>query len=164
MPVAADLEVDGDAGSSPAEYRVQQGGWLAMLAFVGAALAGLFGAGPLAREVLRDGGLEVTHARFQRVTSADTIEVKVAANGQESRRIEVSRAYLKQFTVEAMSPEPESSTASNDIVAYTFRAPADRALVVTIHVRPSERTFGRMPGEIRADGGGRVVLSQFIWP
>lgn len=164
MPIAADLEVDGDAGSSPVEYRVQQGGWVCMLAFVLAALAGVFGVGPLDRETLRSEGLEVTHARFQRMTSADEIEVKIAANGQESRRVWVSRGYVKRFTVEALSPEPESSTATDDAVIYTFRAAADRALVVTIQARPSERTFGRVAGEIGVEGGGRAQLSQFIWP
>lgn len=126
------------------EWRAQQIGWIALGLFLAAAMAGLFGSGPLssARAPAAGGGLAVEYQRFVRAGAVHRLLFEIDAPGAGPVELRLSRAYLDAVRVEHVLPPPASTTATGEWTTFVF-APGTR--VVTLD------------GEAR--GPGRLVLS-----
>lgn len=135
-------ELDRHLSFQRREWRAQQIGWIALGLFLAAAVAGLFGSGPLSSARASGSGLAVDYQRFVRAGAAQRLlfEINTAAAGPVELRL--SRAYLDAIRLEHVLPPPASTTATGEWTTFVF-APGTR--VVTLD------------GEAR--GPGRLSLS-----
>lgn len=113
------------------EWRAQQIGWLALALFVAAALAGLFGSGPLSGARIADprGGLAVDYQRFVRAGAAQRLLFEIDAPSARSVELRLSRRYLDAVRVEHVLPPPASTTATPEWTTFVF-APGTRVVAL----------------------------------
>lgn len=141
-----------------AEWRIQKVGRWLMLLFVAAAIAGLFGGGPLAtaRAVSAGGALDVSYERLTRrgAMTRWTIEADVPG-GQHEVSIRLGRQFADQFHLENVRPEPLRVEGSASDLIYVFMSPpgAHRVAVV-FDVEPTSPGLNRMT----VGSGAHVVL------
>ena len=158
------LEVHQDMDFQRREWRVQQFGWAAMLLFLVAAVAGLFGAGPISSATAGEEGstIWVDYERFGRRGAPARLRVHAVPASQEFKLL-IDRGYLEALKIESISPEPHSAEASGSWVVYTFRVAESGAgpTAVTFELQPDH--IGRLQGRISAEGQTRE-FTQFIYP
>ncbi|HEX2280908.1 MAG TPA: hypothetical protein VHG52_04005, partial [Thermomicrobiales bacterium] len=96
-----DLEHDRDLRFQRREWTIQRGGWLAMVAIIGAALIGLLGAGPLSSATAESGPLQLQYTRFERRHAPTALELSVArgAANQDQVDVWVSADYLARVEI-----------------------------------------------------------------
>jgi hypothetical protein len=129
------------------EWRAQQIGWVALVLFLGASLAGLFGSGPLssARASTAGEGLAVEYQRFVRAGAAQRLRFEIAAPDAGPVELRLSRGYLDGVRIEHVLPAPASTTTTPEWTTFVF-APGTRTVTID--------------GE--ATGPGRLILSAAI--
>lgn len=112
------------------EWRAQQIGWLALALFITAALAGLFGSGPLSAGRASDPrGLAVEYQRFVRAGASQRLVFRLPPPGSEPVELRLSRGYFDDVRIEQVLPEPASMTTGAEWVTFEF-APGTRAVAV----------------------------------
>lgn len=157
------LEVHQDMDFQRREWRVQQFGWAVMLLFLVAAVAGLFGAGPISSSTTGEvnSALWVDYERFGRRGAPSRLRVHASPAAEEFKLL-IDRGYLEALKVENISPEPQSAEATGQWVVYTFRVAEPGApTAVTFEVQPDQ--IGPLRGRISAEGHTRE-FAQFIYP
>jgi hypothetical protein len=162
-----DLDIDQDLGFQRAEWRVQRGGWIAMLAIILAALAGAFGRGPLAAASAgsESAGLVVDYDRLLRKQAASQLEIRLPAAslaGNEAR-ILIDSTLLSAITIERMAPEPEREEAAPNGVIYTFRL-SQTGAPQRILVEYQATAPWRHRGFVSLPEHPPVYLSLFVYP
>lgn len=162
-----DIEICQDLPFQHRVWAAQRIGWIVMLAFVAAAAAGLFSAGPLSRTEARDpdGLITVEHERFARFMSSTTLRLTMAspANGQDRVTIWMSQALVEGLDIERMRPEPARALASPDGLHLEFAvAPTGGAAAITLNVRP--QSIGPLEGEVGVVGREPARLAVFVYP
>jgi hypothetical protein len=105
-----------------------------LLAFLVAGFAGVFG---VTEEVgsARDGGyvLEVTHPGTTRPGMSGQFEIEVTRDGGFDGPVSVATtAYFDIFQQGDIDPQPSESTASDDVLVWTFDPPDGDTLAVSI--------------------------------
>jgi hypothetical protein len=159
------IEIDEDLDHARAMWRVQRAGWLVMLLIVAAAVAGLFGDGPVAHARVGDDALRVEYDRFARHGQQTKLRAEVApvARRGDTVRLWVDREFLQGVEVEAVTPEPASTEARADALWFTFLAPdSSRPTVITLRIRPDEYWSRR--GRAGLEQGSSVAFRQFVYP
>lgn len=127
-----------------------------------AALAALIFCGAVGLLGIRTGSVSASHlgteltVHFPSVARPGlaapfSIEVKRPRDARGPIHVWASAAYLEIFDQNAVRPEPVRSTMSPDGVTWTFAAPADDTLVVTLDARIE-------PGVQWSRGGSTAVL------
>jgi len=139
------------------EQAVQRAGWGAMALFVAAAVAGLFGSGPLARTTARVGGLEVEYPRFMRREAPAEVRVHVAPG--VPAQLWLGREVLDELDIEAVTPEPARVTAEADRLLYRYDAAPSE---VVLKLRPTHS--GRASLRLGVVGGEEAELSPLVYP
>jgi len=140
------------------EQAVQRAGWGAMALFVAAAVAGLFGSGPLARTTARVGGLEVEYPRFMRREAPAEVRVHVAPG--VPAQLWLGREVLDEFDVEAVTPEPDSVIAEADRLVYRYASVGPPEVV--LRLRPTHS--GRASLRLGVVGREEAELSPLVYP
>jgi hypothetical protein len=149
-----DVELSEDMRHERREWTAQRVGWVLMALLVGAALAGAFGSGPLARARAAAPGLEVEYPRFARDDADAELTVRLAGG-----QLWLGRELLERFELELVTPPPDRVAMQGDRWIYDHGgAPAE----VTLRVRP--RTPGASSVRLGAVGGGEVRLEQLVYP
>jgi hypothetical protein len=144
-------------------WRVQRGGWLAMVAVAGLALLGLFSNGPLSSATATGAGgrLELGYERFLMNGSPTTMRVRVASDRGQATLL-IGASFLEAFRIETTTPEPAEQSGGPDGVEMTFAAAGDGPLVLHFGLRPD--AIGRVRSEIRLPGEAPARLTQFVYP
>jgi hypothetical protein len=142
------------------EWRAQQIGWVALGLFLAAALAGLFGSGPLSstRAFASEGGLVVDYQRFVRAGAAQRLLFEIDTPGAGPVQLRLSRGYLDAVRVEHVLPPPASTTATGEWTTFVF-APGTR--VVTLD--GEARGPGRLALSAATGAGASVALWQLAY-
>lgn len=151
-------------GESNLLWKLQRAGWICMFLFILAAVLGFTGTGPLGQVRARGAGIEVDYSKFKRRCAPSVTEVRVSPVAPGPVRVWISREYLGHFAVEHITPQPQSTASSEQIVSYTFANVPEQALVAYFHLRGLESTVGWVSGSIGVEGAGEVKLSEFVWP
>jgi hypothetical protein len=161
-PDPAEAELDRHRGFQERFWRVERLAWLTFLGLVIVALLGLTGSGGLlARaQVAGEAGV-VEFPRITRWASADQISFRLAP-GPVRRRIVLSRPFFFVFQIEAMLPEPESSTATKEGLELVFAARPQAPVHVELHVRARKPGLGRFAA--RLDGGAPLDIPTLVLP
>lgn len=143
------------------EWRVERIGWLVMLAFVVAAVAGVFGHGPISERTIGDSRTAtLEYERFLRYAAGTQLGITVAAGRRGPIAVEVNRSYLSDFEITSIVPEPRSATLLGDRYRFEFDLEAAPARIV-FHITP-ERIGGKHAAVTAA--GTQLELSQFVYP
>jgi hypothetical protein len=164
-----DLELDDDEPFQLREARFQRVGSAVLVAFVIAALAGLFGSGPLSDATAEvPGGLRVEYRRLAQYETPDSLTIRLPAADatRPERRVWLDRHYLEDVRVEGVTPLPQRVEATDRGSVYVFPVAPGHPLVVTFQMQPER--LGVVRGAVgvdRADGEGpSVAFRQLVWP
>jgi hypothetical protein len=149
-----------------AAWRVERVGWALMAAMLAAALAGLFGDGPLSRAHAGSAqSLRVEYDRLVR-SSAPTeyrffVHPAMATQGELHLRFD--RSLVEHMELDSIIPEPERQVAGSGHTDFVFRMePGAGPLRIDLRYRPA--TFGRQRGEVSVVGRDALRIEQFAFP
>ena len=157
-----DLQIDQDLAHARSNWRFQRVGWgvMALLAF--AALAGLFGDGPLAKAQARSPGLQLDYDRFARHGAATKLELQVHPTQAEAR-VWVERRFIEGHELRRITPEPDRMTTAGDSLWLTFAAVTpSRPLTITFDLQPI--AMWQRHGSIGMEAGPSLEFTQFVYP
>lgn len=161
-----DLEIEQDLAFQEKEWRVERAGWIVMALLVLAALAGLFGSGPLSKVEVRNGALQVHHDRVLRNHAPTELNLYLTPTQIQDGMVSfwIDRETIDRFQVEQITPEPASTWLLPDRLVYEFETTeADQPLQVRFYLKP-KRT-GLLRVRIGEDNGGsRLEFGQLILP
>jgi hypothetical protein len=161
------LELKQDLEFERLSWSVERVGWVVIAVVALAALAGLFGPGPLSRTTIGEPGgtLWLEYARFGRLGAPLTLRVHAAPNTgrQTALRLWLSRDYMERVQVEQVTPQPEQVEAGSERLTYTFPlAESSRSTAVTFSLKMDQ--FGRQRGCIGIVDGPTLCFRQFTYP
>jgi hypothetical protein len=157
------LELHLDERIQHSVWRLQRVGWVLIVAFLLAALLGLFGTGPLSRSSAQSGGLKLEYERTARATSPTTLVIHGPSDGQGVFRLWLERSLLEKNEVEHVTPEPERAEFSSERVTYTFRTVVPGEPVrAEFELKP--KSAGKVRARLGEVGGGEVQLEQLVFP
>jgi hypothetical protein len=161
-----DLEIETDPVFQRRDWRAQRVGWWVLIVALIAALAGLFGQGPLAHARVRssDARLEIAYDRIAR-HGADLEWVAVVAptSGDSIVDLWISTDLLGGMMMRRIEPQPLEERAARDGVAYRFRiADAAHPATIVFHTEPID--LWSRSGWVRIVGGDSVHVRQYVLP
>lgn len=159
--------IDEDLQFQRKQWRAERIGWAVMTLLIVAALAGAFGGGgPLssATSATPDGRVRVKHERFARVLNPMSVEISVAQPaGARPLQIRISESYIGAMSVRSITPEPNSTALTDQMVVLVFdRSSAAGDVKVRLDLEP--QTIGSVEGSVVVDGGAPLRFSHFIFP
>lgn len=162
-----DLEITQDLAVQHRTWVIQRMGWAAMALIIMAALAGLFGGGPLARMAAVDDQqlVSLEYDRFSRYEGELLLKLELFPQATKTQRVTVKfdRTYWTSHVIEQIDPEPVTSSTSFDGFLYTFQVHSQNA-PATIIVRLRPEYLGSLDGHIRINEQGSLTFHQFVFP
>ena len=167
VPRYGDIEVEQDLDFQRRDWRAQRVGRIVMLAIVVAAMAGVFGDGPLSSASAHssDGQLQVEYERIARHAASQPLRVHVGphAPGDSVVDLWIDQEYMHGLIVRGISPEPVLTRAGDQRLIYRFNlASPSRAADVVFQV-DAHKLWSRR-GAIGLVNGDSVPLRQFVLP
>ena len=138
-----------------------------MTLVLAAALAGVFGLGPLSRATAgaRGGPPWVDYERFARFRTPTTLSVHLGAAALRGTSVSVllRGPLVERLPMQRISPQPVASSPVPDGQLYTFpiTRPSDSVTVCFV-LEPGRA--GNSHGSVAAPGGATLSLSQFVYP
>jgi hypothetical protein len=160
------IEVEEDLQFLKRECRFQRIGWIGMALVLCAGLLGAFGRGALSHATAGDPRVfGVEYSRILRHGATDVLNIFVGPGLQADSaiRIAVSAAYLTEFDIEDVQPEPAAQHHAGDFMIFEFlRTDPRTALRVSIKMRPDN--YGSLTARIHLIGNNLLVLRQFTMP
>jgi hypothetical protein len=143
------------------EWAVQRVGWLLMTIAIAAAVAGIFGDGPLSQTTSHARLHSAQYERFARYGTRTKLVVNVTqeASANPIASVRISRSFMDAYHIEAITPEPERTSVTGDDVAFMFEASSTAS--ITFRLEPD--TVGRHSGYMRI-GSESMRISQFVYP
>ncbi len=160
------LEMELDERFQRREWRVERVAWGVMGAIIIGAVAGVFGGGPVSRGRAGDveAGVIVEFDRFARREAPITLRLVVQPSLIDRDRVQISfnRDFMDQHRVQAITPTPVASGATDDGVEYLFAADPQRPLIVTMNLHPIHA--GTHQATVSVDEKASVLFSTFVYP
>lgn len=159
------LELREDVEFERRQWRVQRVGWVAITLVLLAAIAGLFGNGPLSHVSASAGNLQVRYDRFVHADAPATLNIDVANLPGDVARLAIDRSLLEPMDVQRMQPRPSRTRAAGDAVVFEFDLSDARTLHVLIDASPQAPALAS--GSISVLEGGvpsTVRIQQLIYP
>lgn len=147
--------------------------WVIMLAFIVAALLGVFGSGLFSRETIEQaygsGSIKVEHPRFARFHAPEDLQVTVLAPDAtgDTLRVSISSEFTDQAQIRRINPEPDSVTVGPEGTVLEWQVSDwSEAIGPTIEYEPDD--WGRISGSIKVqagDGEPRTIdFSEIVFP
>lgn len=160
-----ELDIDQDLEFQRRDWTFERIGWIGILVLVVAALAGLFGQGPLSdtQRVTPDNSLRVEYDRFERrgAESKLTIFVRRDSAAGSAVSLWINDAFLKGIRLEQIDPQPVRQVSVGDRTLFDIAVAGDSARL-TFAFRPTEIGSRRL--ELGIMGREPLSLSQFVYP
>ncbi|HEV8362842.1 MAG TPA: hypothetical protein VGQ52_04960 [Gemmatimonadaceae bacterium] len=157
------LELEEDREFEKRERLVRRIGTWLLSAFLVAALAGLFGSGPLSDAAARsnDNAVGARYKRFTRNRSTTALDLSLhAVAGQV--QLGLNSAFVETIKVEQITPQPATISASRARHVYTFAAAGPDSIVsVVLRYRPE--TLGWLTAVVTS-GQSELRIRQFVYP
>lgn len=166
-PRVGDLELEEDLRFQKRQWKVQRIAWVVWLLVLVAAVAGLFGSGPLSNGTAGEEGgpLWAEYQRFERHQGPSDLKVFLgpgAASGGEGR-VWLGRDYLESVELESVTPPPLRVEAGADRYTYVFPVTdPQQGTAVVFRFRPE--ALGRHEGRIGLPGGAELKFGRFVYP
>ncbi len=139
-------------------------GWVFMAILLAAAALGLFGNGVLSGRVLQNEQFRLEYERFLHFGDLTNLKIEIPPHRSEAGIVAVafSNAYLHQFRIERIVPEPESAAHGGDTL-FWFTA-TNTGEPVTIQIRLEAQKIGSLEGKISVNGDESYTFQQFVYP
>jgi len=148
------------------EWVAQRIGWTIMLLIVTGALGGLFATGPMSSTsaTTGDGSLRAEYGRFARHEAYTDINLSVASGAVEDGEVRIfaDQAFLDTWTIDSITPEPDSTELADVGIVWSFPADLTESGHITIRVQPER--IGVRSGKIGLADGELVTIRQLIYP
>jgi hypothetical protein len=149
------------------EWKVQRAGWVAGIAILAAAVAGLLGAGPLSASeaASADGDVKVAYDRFVHYNNQVVLRVTLNAlpGTTEPIALKLPQAYLDRTRLHRIHPEPLRSLLTGDGTVFEFeRVSGTDQAAVDFHLEFCK--VGSAPGSVELVGHESVAFTQFVYP
>lgn len=160
------LEIEQDLDFQRKEWNVERWGWVFMGLVLLAALAGLFGGGPLSSAKAQTGSLQVQYDRFERLHSPASLVIRMGTDELVDGNLQISfdQNYLSNFEVSGISPEPQSVEIANNRLIYSFLV-SEPGSDAEITFKMQADRIGGVTGQVRNEISGETVsFEQFIYP
>jgi hypothetical protein len=156
--INTDLEIEEHLREQSNGFVIQKIGLCLILTIVSLAAIGLFGDGLISHAEINSSSGTARYERFHRHEAAMKLGFQVPSVTGKCT-VSLPTAYLDKVEVESLTPSPQSTTVSNNLVHYTFSGAGDMNIV--FHLIP--RKVGRIEGDIQVDDG-HFQISHFIFP
>lgn len=136
--------------------------YVAIIAILIGALAGLFGGGPLSRAqaTLPSGAVKLAYERFARRSTQEQLVVDVAQSPADGLELVLDRPFADAMSEIRLTPEPAEQRPDADGIVYRFVTHGQPARIA-LTVRPA--AWGTLEGRIIV-AGATIPFSQFVWP
>ncbi|MDH0747819.1 hypothetical protein N5D61_15895 [Pseudomonas sp. GD03842] len=156
--------VDEDIALQRKIWRFERIGWYGLLAVVVLTLLGLFSHGPLSSTQVSSArhDLEVSYERFHRNGATNTLIIRSHGQPGAVHVLVIAPSLLEGFSVDSLQPQPVHSSGSSTGLRLTVQADAQGESVTYLGLRADG--IGLYSSTLRIDGGGEVLLKQFIYP
>jgi hypothetical protein len=166
-PESGDLELKQDLEFERRSWTTERISWAVGAIAVLAALAGLFGSGPLSKTTAGEQGgpLWLEYSRFGRFRAPLMVRVHIGPNAvqQGPVRLQLGRHYLENVQIEGVTPPPEQVEAGPDYLTYVFAvSEPSRSTAVTFFLTADQ--IGRQRGCVGLVEGPTLCFRQFIYP
>ena len=146
-------------------WVIERIGWSLMAAVLVAAVAGVFGRGPLsqAQANLSDGSLTLDYDRVVRFQAPAELRIRLRASPSAGEAVlALSHVYLMAVSVDEIQPPPAQVRRQGEGVAYYFPVEGSaREIEVVFRLKPE--TIGTLSGTVSA-GSRPVQFKQFVLP
>jgi hypothetical protein len=166
-----DLEIDEDILAARIVWKAQRVGWFLLAHFLGAAVAGLLGSGPLSqRELISPSGhFRVQYNRFLHRDASDQLKVLLAPKALVAPvSITFSSEKLADLNLEIPSLEPTQTITSGQEVTYRFLTHAsEKSAEVIVELKPKLIGNGLLEVSLNENEMGKnekVVFDFFVYP
>lgn len=159
------LQIEEIPGFHQRWWKAKRVAWIICLLILGAAIAGLFGDGPLSKatERSKEGNFSVEYQRLTR--HQRPAEFKIFLNGPSGSEFTVSfnTKYLSKVEILDIEPKPEKEKADGAYYTYHFlRGKLEEPTSVTFHLEAM--TLGNQLIEVKLDEKDQAILKQFVYP
>ena len=159
------LEVREDVAFERRLWRVQRVGWVVITLVLVAALAGLFGNGPLSHASASAGNLQVRYDRFVHADAPATLNIDVTNLASNVARLTIDRSLLEPMDVQRMQPRPSRTRAAGNAVVFEFDVSDARTLHVLIDASPQSPALASGSISVLESGAASTVrIQQLIYP
>jgi len=141
---------------------VQRAGRALMFAIVVAALAGLFGAGPLSHGVSGDpSAVWAEYDRYARYHAPTDIVLHVERGLSENIEVHLREEFVNKLEIQAITPAPLSQRSGDGKVVFSFKA---EKFPAAIHFRARHEEYGSVPVEVSLGSGESLSFTTFVYP
>ena len=145
------------------EWLVQRIGWVLIGLVLLAAALGVFGSGPLAKRMSANPALQIDYEWLTRNHSQTTWKLTPRAPPVDGRyRVVLDANWAQHFQVNAIQPQPSSSSLADGRWVYEFEARDARALQIVFHVET--RKAGMLEGSIQLNDAAPLQVALFVYP
>ncbi len=143
------------------QWRFERLIWFGMLVLILAALAGLFGSGPLSARTLENKTLHLDYDFFLRYNTPSELRVQLRADRQHKASLSLNKSFLQDIDLESVAPEPRQVQVRGSETDFEFVAFDD--LEVRFQFRPMRA--GALSGVLGSESpAGSLGFSQFVYP
>lgn len=158
------LEIEFSPEHERREFRVQRVAWALMGLAIVAALAGLFGPGPLSRAQAGETGgrLRAEFQRFARYQGPLELRIFCRPENAHEFRVSLDRSFFEHAEIREISPQPHETVSGSNYCTLAFTSEGGGEHLVTI--RFESRKVGKRSYGLRLDGGHEIEVQQFFWP
>lgn len=167
IPKVGDLQVAQDMRYQRRSWFVQRVGWAVMLLVLLAAVAGVFGEGPVGAGAVaaEDGSFSVLFAEYPRKRAPETLRFRVNAGAveEDELRVAFSRGYLSGVELQSVYPEPDSVETGATEIVFVFTL-SEEGLPAEVLFNVLYDDIGRKQGNLRLEGHPAVRIRQFVYP
>lgn len=153
-----------DAEYQERQWRYQRIGWVVIAALLVAALAGLFGRGPLSRGHTESRSLRLEYPRITRMEAPATFEFELMDSGSgRDLALWLDQSFLEAFEITRTVPAARLEIAGP--LGATFRFPPGAAPGARrITVLAESRKAGSIAARAAAGGAPPVTFRAFVLP
>lgn len=142
----------------------QRIGWGLLGMFLIAAIAGVFGDGPVSARTIEnaDKTLQIDYDRFLRQGGRTRLRVtlnKPSAAGDV--QLTLNRAFVDAIDIERIVPAPRDTAVGAETLSYRF-ALTGGPTTITFDYKP--RTFGRVAAHIGLAGAPAASFTHWVYP
>lgn len=151
MPVNEEIELHKKG------WVIQRIGWVLLALFLVAAVAGVFGDGPISKSEIHSGNVKIEYQKFGRYEH-DT-ELKFSSSQESIRDIGLSAIYAGNMKITGIIPSPDSQVTRSGMIFYHFNG--EQVGNVVFFLDPGE--FGNQQATVMINNR-RLSIHQTIYP
>lgn len=164
---AGSLQVNQDLMHERREWLAERVAWGLFALMLAAALAGVFGNGPLshARAGAAGSTIWAEYERLERARNESALDVYLGPGALVDGRVQLSvnREFVDRMNVLRLQPEPDSQILSDGAVLYEYEARTSGA-PLHVAIMYEAAGMGFVPVRIGVDAGPSLEFRQFVFP